>query len=75
MPLGHVLRVTRIDKMRDSINRIKEVCLKFTTTGRNTVQQQLGIKKEIPKQHWETNCSFRDHLGTILYEFFDKTDP
>ena len=28
MPLGHVLRVTRIDKMRDSINRIKEVCLK-----------------------------------------------
>lgn len=37
------------------------------------VQQQPGIKKEIPKQHWETNCSFRYHLGAILYEFFDKT--
>lgn len=47
MPPSHVLRVTRIDKMRDSVNRIKEVCLKFTTTGGNTAQQQLGIKKEI----------------------------
>ena len=75
MPLSHVLRVIRIDKMRDSVDRIKEVCLKFTTTGGNTMQQQLGIKKEIAKEHWETNCSFRYHLGTILYEFFlDKID-
>ena len=51
MPLSHVLRVTRINKMRDSVDRIKEVCLKFTTAGGNAIQQQLGIKKEIAKEH------------------------